>query len=176
MHHATGMGYAGRMLERTYPNQVCSVARALEVVGERWTLLIVRDALLGLRRFEEFRADLGVASNVLAARLDRLCAEGLLERRVYAERPERHEYVPTQKARELRPTLFMLMKWGDRHYPAAAGPPRLTLHSGCGGEVDEHLRCDRCRERVDFAHVEVVAGPGLPTEVAARGEAPATTG
>lgn len=164
------------MLERAYPSQVCSVARALEVVGERWTLLIVRDALLGVTRFEDFRARLGVASNVLAARLDRLCAEDLLERRAYQERPERHEYVPTAKARELFPALFALMKWGDRHYPAEAGLPRLTLHRGCGGEVDARLRCGRCGARVEFANVQVVPGPGLPSEVAARGEAPATTG
>ncbi len=84
------------MLKSTYPNQACSIARSLEVVGERWTLLILRDALLGLRRFDEFQQSLGVATNVLSKRLERLCAEGLLERRVYQERPLRHEYVLTE--------------------------------------------------------------------------------
>src|SRR3712207_5525704 len=119
------------MLQRTYPGQVCSVARSLEVVGERWTLLILRDALLGLRRFDEFQASLGVASNVLSKRLERRCEEGLLERRVYQERPLRHEYVLTDKGREVAPAVIMLMKWGDRYYAGDEGPPRLTIHRGC---------------------------------------------
>ena len=147
------------MLKSTYPGQVCSVARSLEVVGERWTLLILRDALLDLRRFDQFQESLGVASNVLSARLERLCAEGLLERRVYQERPPRHEYVLTEKGRALGPAVIMLMKWGDRYYAGEEGPPRLTLHRGCGGEVDDRLRCTRCRERVDFSELAVERGP-----------------
>ncbi len=86
-----------------------------EVVGERWTLLVLRDALFGLRRFDEFRPSLGITSNVLADRLDRLCTEGLLERRTYQTRPERHEYLLTGKGRDLAPALLMIMKWGDRY-------------------------------------------------------------
>lgn len=149
------------MLRSTYPDQVCSIARALEVVGERWTLLVVRDALLGLRRFDEFQRSLGVATNILSKRLERLCEEGLLERRAYAERPPRHEYVLTDKGRDLGPVVIMLMKWGDRHYAGPEGPPRLTLHRDCGGEVDDRLRCDRCRERVEAPDLEIVPGPGL---------------
>lgn len=149
------------MLESTYPDQICSIARSLEVVGERWTLLILRDAVFGLRRFEQFQESLGVASNILSKRLERLCKEGLLERRVYQKRPKRHEYVLTEKGRQIGPALIMFMKWGDRHYPTAGGPPRLTLHDGCGGQVDERLRCQRCRERVDFGDLDVVPGPGL---------------
>ena len=93
----------GPMLERTYPTQTCSIARTLEVVGERWSLLVLRDALFGRRRFDEFRASLGIASNVLAARLARLCSEGLLERRVYQTRPERHEYLLTEQGARPRP-------------------------------------------------------------------------
>src|SRR5919205_340268 len=129
------------MLDKTYPSQVCSVARALEVVGERWSLLILRDALFGFTRFEDFRERLGVASNVLTARLETLCSEGLLERRRYQERPERFEYAITDKGRGLAPALMMLMKWGDEHYAPEAGPPILTLHAGCGGKVDWLLRC-----------------------------------
>ena len=117
------------MLQRTYPDQTCSIARTLEVVGERWTMLVLRDALFGLRRFDEFRSSLGIASNVLAARLDRLCGEGLLERRPYQTRPERHEYLLTEKGRDLAPALLMLMRWGDRHYPDPAGPPRIAEHA-----------------------------------------------
>lgn len=149
------------MLHRTYPDQICSIARSLEVVGERWTLLILRDALLGLTRFDEFRDNLGVASNVLTARLEHLCAEGLLERHAYQERPVRHEYLLTEKGREVGPALLMLMKWGDRYYPTKDGPPRLTVHRGCGGNVDERLRCGRCGRRVGFEDLQVEPGPGL---------------
>jgi DNA-binding HxlR family transcriptional regulator len=149
------------VLERTYPGQVCSIARSLEVVGERWTLLILRDAQLGLKRFDEFRGSLGIASNVLTARLERLCEEGLLERRAYQSRPDRHEYLLTDKGRELAPALIMLMKWGDRYYPEHTGPPRLTIHRDCGGRVDHTMRCSRCRRHVDFAELDVRPGPGL---------------
>lgn len=144
------------MLQRTYPDQVCSIARTLEVVGERWTLLVLRDALFGLRRFDEFRASLGIASNVLAARLDRLCSEGLLERRPYQSRPERHEYLLTDKGRDLAPVLLMIMKWGDRYYPDPGGPPRVAVHGGdCGGWLDDQLTCQQCGQRVDFDGIEV---------------------
>ena len=149
------------MLKSTYPDQACSIARSLEVVGERWTLLILRDALLGLRRFDEFQESLGVATNVLSKRLERLCDEGLLERRVYHERPLRHEYVLTEKGRALGPAVIMLMKWGDRYYAGEGGPPRLTIHRGCGGEVDDRLRCARCGEQVEFSELAVEPGPAL---------------
>lgn len=149
------------MLDRNYPGQTCSIARALEIVGERWTLLILRDALLGVRRFDEFRESLGISTNILATRLELLCDEGLLERRTYSDRPPRQEYLLTAKGRELGPALIMLMKWGDRHYADEHGPPRLTIHKGCGGRVDGRLRCGRCRERVDFSDVELAPGPGL---------------
>jgi DNA-binding HxlR family transcriptional regulator len=149
------------VLDRTYPEQVCSVARALEVVGERWTLLILRDAMLGVRRFDEFKANLGLARSVLTARLGRLVEEGVLERRRYQTNPERFEYLLTGKGRELAPVLFHLMKWGDSHYPTDAGPPRVTLHKRCGGKVGATLRCARCHRRVGYADLEPRPGPGL---------------
>ena len=149
------------MFDRTYPAQICSVARALEVVGERWTLLILRDAILGVRRFEDFKQSLGLARSVLTARLDRLVTDGVLERRRYQRSPDRFEYVLTTKGRGLAPVIFHLMKWGDAHYPTKAGPPRLTLHKGCGGKVDAALRCARCRKRVAFGDLELRPGPGL---------------
>src|SRR5438876_8418621 len=94
------------MLPRTYPGQDCSIARALEVVGERWTLLLLRDALLGVRRFDDFRASVGIAANVLATRLDHLVDAGLLRREPYCERPIRLLYVPTDRAVELWPELL----------------------------------------------------------------------
>jgi DNA-binding HxlR family transcriptional regulator len=112
------------MLRRDYEGQDCSIARALEVVGERWTLLIVRDALLGLRRFDELQANLGIARNVLADRLNRLVDEGILERVRYSERPERFEYHVTTKGRELTIALAGLRQWGDKHL--SEKPPQLV--------------------------------------------------
>jgi len=103
------------MLKRDYQGQDCSIARALEIVGERWSLLIVRDAFRGLRRFEEFQANLGIARNVLTDRLNRLVAEGILERVLYSERPERYEYQLTDKGRDLNIALAGLRQWGDKY-------------------------------------------------------------
>src|SRR3954451_7734505 len=104
------------MLQRAYPDQVCSVARSLEVIGERWTLLIVRDAVLGLERFEEFQESLGIASNVLTNRLRLLCDEGVLERVPDPQRTARPRYVLTEKRRAPAPALTVFMKWGNLHY------------------------------------------------------------
>src|SRR4029453_5613149 len=103
---------------------VCSIARTLEVVGDRWTLLIIRDLALGLSRFDPLLTSLGVASNVLTDRLSRLVAEGIVERVRYSERPERFEYRLTGKGRELGLALLALMQWGDRHL--SEKPPRIA--------------------------------------------------
>jgi DNA-binding HxlR family transcriptional regulator len=149
------------VLERSYPRQVCSISRALEVLGERWTLLILRDAVFGLTRFEDFQESLGIASNVLTNRLKLLCDEGVLERVSDDERPGRPRYLLTQKGHEAAPALITLMKWGDRHYPNPGGPPRLTIHTACGGAVGGDLRCERCGKRVGFDEIEIRPGPGL---------------
>jgi DNA-binding HxlR family transcriptional regulator len=153
------------MLNREYPNQVCSIARSLEIVGERWTLLILRDSVLGMERFEDFQEDLGIASNVLTNRLKLLCDEGVLERLPDEQRPGRPKYVLTDKGRELAPALILLMKWGDRHYPAPGGPPRLTLHADCGGNIGPDFRCDRCGKRAGAGDIELPPGPGARASV-----------
>ena len=150
------------VLQRDYPGQVCSIARSLEVIGERWTLLILRDAVLGLTRFEEFQESLGIASNTLTSRLKLLCDEDVLERVPDPQRPGRPKYVLTEKGMELGPALIVLMKWGDRHYPAPKGPPRLTLHAGCGGNIGPDLRCDRCGSPVGPGEIDLQPGPGAP--------------
>ncbi|HEY7632049.1 MAG TPA: helix-turn-helix domain-containing protein [Thermoleophilaceae bacterium] len=155
------------MLQRDYPDQVCSIARTLEVIGERWTLLIVRDAVVGMSRFEEFQSSLGIASNVLTNRLKLLCDEDVLERVPDPERPGRPKYVLTEKGQELGPVLFALMKWGDRHYPTPHGPPRLTLHAGCGGNVGPDWHCDRCGKQASTGELELPLGPGAPSVLAA---------
>jgi DNA-binding HxlR family transcriptional regulator len=149
------------MLGRTYDDQVCSIARSLEVLGERWTLLIVRDALLGLRRFEDFQHSLGAARNILTDRLNRLVDAGVLERVPYQHRPLRHEYQLTPMGRELAVPVIGLMHWGDRHLAGAAGPPRLTHHHGCGGQLRAALVCTTCDQPVQPGELDVTPGPGL---------------
>jgi DNA-binding HxlR family transcriptional regulator len=158
------------VLQRDYPDQVCSVARSLEVIGERWTLLILRDAVVGMERFEEFQQSLGVASNVLTTRLKLLCDEHVLERVSDPERPGRPKYVLTDKGRQLAPALLVLMKWGDRYYPTPGGPPRLTLHVGCGGNIGADFRCDRCGKPFEPGDIEFQPGPGARRKPGIRGD------
>jgi DNA-binding HxlR family transcriptional regulator len=161
------------MLPRTYDGQNCSIARTLELIGERWTMLVVREAFLGRRRFDELADRLGIARNVLAARLARLVEEGVLERVRYQERPERFEYHLTAKGRDLWPVLMSLLQYGDRHY-APAGPPLQVTHRGCGGRLTPHLTCDRCGAELGPADVQARPGPGATSrEAPARAPAPA---
>jgi len=141
------------VLGRTYEGQNCSAARALEVVGERWSLLIMRDALFrGMTRFSDFQRSLGLASNVLAKRLDGFVENGLMEQRVHPERAEQQEYVPTDKGRDLKPVVLALTAWGDR-WAAPNGPPVTFEHESCGGKVEAHLLCLKCGRSPDLAHV-----------------------
>jgi DNA-binding HxlR family transcriptional regulator len=148
------------VLKRTYDNQVCSIASALELVGERWSLLVLRDVFLGVRRFDDIQRDLGIARNVLRDRLTLLVDEGILKRVRYQERPERFEYRLTDKGRDLWPVLHALMAWGDEHVSGQGNEPTIVEHRGCGGRVDTRRMCDRCGEVIDFADVVAKAGPG----------------
>ena len=148
------------MLKRDYEGQNCSIARALEVVGERWTLLIVRDAFLGLRRFDEFQESLGIARNVLTDRLNRLVEEGILERARYSERPERHEYRLTAKGRELNIALTGLRQWGDTYL--SEKPPRLLRRKTDRKPVVAAL-VPKGTPVLRAEEVETVPGPGLAT-------------
>ena len=131
------------MLGRNY-DQECSIARTLEVLGERWTLLIVRDVFNGRRRFEQILESLGVARNVLSARLTWLVDEGILEKRAYQERPPRYEYFLTQKGLDLWPVMVSLLHWGDRHLAGPEGPPSQIVHKDCGGKVNDRRICEAC--------------------------------
>jgi DNA-binding HxlR family transcriptional regulator len=147
------------MLGRDYSGQNCSIARALEILGERWTFLIVRDAFLGVRRFDSFGRKLGIAPNVLSKRLGTLVDGGVLERRLYEEHPPRHEYVLTDRGRELFPVVVGLMDWGDRHL-APDGPPVALRHRDCGGVLSGAAVCRECGETVDAGDSEWWWGPG----------------
>jgi len=148
------------MLHHDYPGQTCSIAKALEVVGERWTLLIVRDVMNGRRRFDELQKGLGVARNVLSARLQRLVDEDILERRPYQTNPARYEYFLTEKGLDLWPALVALLAWGDRHSPNPGGPPLLIVHKECGGPVSDRGVCQRCGETLDARGARALPGPG----------------
>src|SRR5205823_13136875 len=147
------------MLGKDYAGQNCSIAGTLELIGERWTLLVLRDAFLGVRRFDDFQRDLGVARNVLAARLGRLVDEGVLERVAYQERPERFEYRLTEKGLDLWPVLVALIGWGDRH-AAPEGPPVVLEHRGCGGRVNDRRICEACGALLGPRDVTARIGPG----------------
>ena len=124
----------------------CSVARAMEVVGERWTFLVLREAFSGVRRFEDMQRDLGIARNVLADRLGRLVEHGVLERRPYQERPVRHEYRLTPMGLDLYPALVGLLQWGDRWLSDRS--PLELVHRGCGHATTLELCCAACGEAV----------------------------
>jgi DNA-binding HxlR family transcriptional regulator len=149
-------------LPHDYTGQGCSVARALEIVGERWTLLIVRDAFYGVRRFGDFVTHLDIPRAVLAGRLKTLVAEGVLARE---PRPGGHdEYVLTDKGQRLWPVLRELMSWGDAFY-APRGPRRLLTHAADGGRLDAEARCATCGEPVPVPDTIVEPGPDFdPTE------------
>jgi DNA-binding HxlR family transcriptional regulator len=149
------------MLKRDYEGQNCSIARALEVVGERWTLLIVRDAFLGLSRFEQFQESLGIARNVLTERLNRLVEEGVLERVRYSERPERFEYRLTQKGRDLQIALTGLVQWGDKYL--SEKPPRITRRKSDKRPVVAAFM-PKGAKVLGADEIEVVDGPGLKAD------------
>jgi DNA-binding HxlR family transcriptional regulator len=156
------------MLQRDYPNQYCPVAGTLEIVGERWTLLIIRDVFMGIRRFEDIQRDLGVARNVLQVRLERLVEHGILVKRPYQERPLRCEYRLTEKGADLWPVLVALLHWGDRH--ALTGERPIVLqHRGCGGELDDRRRCVACGADVSVTEaIAIRTGASRPEAVPAE--------
>jgi DNA-binding HxlR family transcriptional regulator len=145
-------------LKRDYEGQVCSIARALEVVGDRWTLLVLRDVVLGIHRFDELLTSLGVASNVLSDRLNRLVSEGILERVRYSERPARFEYHLTEKGRELGVCLIGLMQWGDRYI--SDEPPRIARRRSDHAPITARLVAGD-GSILAPGELELVPGPGL---------------
>lgn len=138
----------------------CSVARTISVIGDRWTPLILRDCFLRVRRFEEFERRLGITRHLLADRLKKLVAAGVLERRLYQARPRRYEYRLTQKGVELQPVLLTIAHWGDRHMAGVKGPPVLYEHHACGHVFAPVLTCSECGEKVGARDVRVRPGPG----------------
>lgn len=135
------------MRRKSFEGMNCSVAQCLEVVGEWWTMLIVREAVIGVARFDDFQSRLGIARNVLTQRLDHLVGHGILIRVPYQEHPPRHEYRLTEKGRDLWPVLIAMRQWGDR-WMAPEGPPIQMIHKGCGNLATAVLTCSACGEPV----------------------------
>ena len=133
----------------------CSLARSLSVIGDRWTLLVLRDCFLGVRRFEDFERSLKIARRVLSERLAHLVEEGILDRVSYQERPPRHEYRLTEKGLGLYPAILSLVHWGDRHYAGKKGAPIIHTHKNCGHDFRSVLTCSECGDPVGARDVSV---------------------
>ena len=143
--------------------QPCSIARALAEVGDRWTLLVLREAFLRTRRFGDFVARTGAARNLVADRLAKLVEAGILERVRYQERPERFEYRLTEKGLELYPVMMALVRWGDRWHDDGRGAPIEHVHHTCGQVMHAAPVCSACGEPLDPRDVRVQPGPALRT-------------
>jgi DNA-binding HxlR family transcriptional regulator len=144
---------------KSFEQMECSVAQCLELVGEWWTMLVVRDAFLGVHRFDAFQERLGISRNILAQRLSKLVSAGILDKRAYQDNPPRYDYVLTEKGKDLWPLLTALRQWGDKH-AAPHGPPVEVVHKGCGKVANLVLHCEHCNERVEVRDVKAQRGPG----------------
>jgi DNA-binding HxlR family transcriptional regulator len=147
------------MERKSYSGMHCSVAQCLEVVGEWWSLLIVRDVFLGVTRFDEFQERLGISRNILDHRLSRLVEAGVLAKVPYSEHPPRFDYHLTDKGRDLWPVLTAMRQWGDR-YAAPDGPPMLVTHEGCGQVSEAVMTCSACGAPIAARDVRAAPGPG----------------
>ncbi|MDX1735496.1 MAG: helix-turn-helix domain-containing protein [Halioglobus sp.] len=147
--------------------QQCSVARSLAVIGDRWTLMILRDLFLGARRFETLRDSLGISRTILTERLNLLESEGVIRRHAYQERPLRHEYHLTGKGVDLYPVLLTIVGWGDKYYAGEDGPPIVQHHKACGHDFHAVLTCSECGEAVSPFETEPRAGDAFPDLAAA---------
>ena len=149
------------MERKSFSQMDCSVAQCLEVVGEWWSMLIVRDAFLGVTRFDDFQHRLGISRNVLQQRLRHLVDAGVFVRVPYRDHPPRSEYKLTQKGRDLWPVLTTMRQWGDR-YAAPSGPPVEVVHTTCGHASDAVLICSECAEPFGPREAKAMPGPGRP--------------
>ncbi|MFI1396008.1 winged helix-turn-helix transcriptional regulator [Streptomyces sp. NPDC020681] len=151
------------MRQTSYSAMQCSMAHALEAVGDWWSPLILRDLYFGFRRFEDLVEDLGISRNLLTARLRTLTEHGIVDRSQYQDRPPRHEYTLSEAGRELVPILMALTAWGDRWTTPDGGPPVLFRHAACGQEFVPSVTCSACGRTVRSEDVEPVPGPGAKT-------------
>ncbi|MFC9995431.1 winged helix-turn-helix transcriptional regulator [Nocardia sp. NPDC127526] len=149
------------MKRTTFANWPCTVARTVDLIGDWWTPLVLREAFYGAKRFDEFERTLGLSRNVLTQRLNRLVDEGLLERVPYQDRPPRHEYRLTDQGRDFFPVIAAIMRWGDR-WLAPEGAPVVLHHTTCDHDTHAEVVCAHCREPLHHADVTARLGPGFP--------------
>jgi DNA-binding HxlR family transcriptional regulator len=147
--------------------EACSVARTVSVIGDRWTLLVLRECFLRVRRFEEFQNRLGITRHLLADRLRKLVKAGVLKKVAYQDRPKRFEYRLTEKGIDLYPVMMAIVHWGDVHMAGRRGRPLVHRHKVCGKDFDPVMVCSECGEPIDARAVHVHPGPGAPREAAA---------
>jgi DNA-binding HxlR family transcriptional regulator len=165
-----------RMKWNSLEEEQCSVARTIAVIGDRWTLLVLRDCFLRVRRFEDFQARLGLTRHVLADRLKKLVRHGVLRRVPYQTRPKRHEYILTQTGLDLYPIIMAIVHWGDIHMVDERGRPRLYEHKPCGQSFEPVMVCSACGQKLSAKDVHIHLGPGASEQDrlgAARGANPA---
>jgi DNA-binding HxlR family transcriptional regulator len=155
------------MERKSFATMDCSVAQCLELVGERWSMLIIRDTFLGVTRFEQFQRRLDISRNILQDRLNSLVEAGVLQRVPYSEHPPRFDYKLTQKGRDLWPVITAMRQWGDT-YAAPTGPPIELVHQGCGEVTHAELVCAWCGERLTHRNVRAIDGPGREGKVLVR--------
>ena len=150
------------MKRTSFAKWPCSIARTVDLIGDGWTPLVLREAFYGTTRFDEFERVLGIGRNVLSQRLGRLVDVDLLERKAYQQNPPRHDYVLTEKGRELFPILAAMMAWGDRWLAPSEGPPVLLRHEACGHDAHAEVVCSECHEPLELDDVAPRLGPGFP--------------
>ncbi len=148
------------MERKSFAEMHCSVAQCLEVVGEWWSMLIVRDVFMGVNRFDDFQERLGISRNILNQRLHHLVEAGVLTKVLYSEHPPRYEYRLTEKGRDLWPVLTALRQWGDKH-AAPDGPPLQVVHKSCGHVAEATMVCSACGEALEPRDVRAEPGPGM---------------
>lgn len=157
-----GPGNLRRMRRTSFEGWPCSIARTADLLGDGWTLLVLREVFYGESRFDGFVASLGIARNTLDERLRRLVEAGVLERRPYQDQPVRVDYVPTERGRDLFGVLAALNAWGDRWLAGEEGTPVAVRHGRCGSEAGARVVCAGCGEDLRADDVTVRPGPGYP--------------
>ena len=156
------------MKRTSFAKWPCSIARTVDLIGDGWTPMVLRQAFYGTTRFDEFERMLGIGRNVLSQRLGRLVDEGLLERQAYQQNPPRYDYILTAKGRELFPVLAAMMAWGDRWLAPSEGPPVLLRHTACGHDAHAEVVCRECHEPLELADIALRLGPGFPERLRER--------
>jgi DNA-binding HxlR family transcriptional regulator len=156
------------MKRTSFANWPCSIARAMDLLGDWWTPLVLREAFYGIQRFDDFQAGLNIARNTLADRLRTLVTEGLMEKKPYQTDPVRYDYVLTEKGRDFFPVLVALQRWGDRWLADEAGPPIVLRHERCGHDGEAEVVCSSCGEPMTAADTSMRIGPGYPERLTRR--------